>query len=102
MILFYLLLFVFTPSDTTYVEKTEQQVSEYVSNLKEGRKKSLNSWAIHEIASQNCEGLNIVKFYIQDIPIQSDFYREKSCENLAEFSNNPNGISFWDETVATL
>ncbi|MEQ8523594.1 MAG: CHAT domain-containing protein [Gracilimonas sp.] len=102
MILLYIIFFAFSSPDTAYVEKTQQQVSRYVSNLQEGHQISLSSWAIYEIASQNCKGLKIVQSYIHEIPKQSGFYKDINCDSLDELSANANGISFWDKNVSTL
>ncbi len=98
MILLYLLLFLDPfPSDTSYVKKTETQIGVYVSNIKQGQNVSLNSWAIHEIASLNCEGLDIVKSSVQKLDERASFYNKISCDDLAELSQY-----FWDDAESNL
>ncbi|WP_409029565.1 CHAT domain-containing protein [Gracilimonas sediminicola] len=98
MILLYLILFLAPfSSDTAYVKKTETQIAAYVSNIEKGQNVSLNSWAIHEIASLNCEGLDIVKSSVQSLTEKASFYDKISCDELDELSQ-----SFWDKTESDL
>lgn len=101
MILLYLLLFTFFQSDTSYVEKTTQQVNHYVQNIKQDKNPSLNKWAIHEIAMQNCTGFKIVQSRIDGLKEQADFYQGISCDNIKD-SEKAIEDFFWNESQSSL
>ena len=73
-----------------------------MENILAGNNKTINSWALNEIATLNCKGLKIVQSNIQALPEYADYYQNLDCSQPTDPDENTHGILFWDKPQASL
>lgn len=96
MILLYLILTAFVLPDSADIRlQTEEQVLNYVENLESGQNKALNLWALNEIATQDCNTLELVKDQLKNLSNYSGIYDDVDCSKLESVSSDEILLSNW-------
>jgi len=96
LILTYLIFTFFALPDSVDIRlQSEEQVLNYVENLGSGQNEAINFWALNEIATLDCNSLNLVKDQIKNLAYYSDAYADVNCTDLDSLASDEILLTHW-------